>query len=49
LTGAIFLIIYSIPVIGIPIAPVVTVMVSTIVYLYIKKRLPKQTELKTNE
>ena len=49
LTGAIFLIIYSIPVIGIPIAPVVTVMVSTIVFLYIKKRLPKQKKLKTTE
>lgn len=49
LTGSIFLIIYSIPVIGIPLSPVITVMVSTIVYLYIKKRIPKSTELKTNE
>lgn len=49
LTGTIFLILYSIPVIGIPISPVITVMVSTIVYLYIKKKLPKQTELKTTE
>jgi CysZ protein len=49
LTGSIFLIIYSIPLIGVPISPVITVMVSTIVYLYITKKIPKQTELKTTE
>lgn len=42
LTGSLFLIIYNIPVIGIPISPVITVMISTIVYLYISNKLPKQ-------
>ena len=47
LTGGIFLIVYAIPVAGIPIAPVLTLMISTVVYLYIKKRLPlKNNELK---
>lgn len=40
LTGSIFVGIYTIPMVGIPISPVITVMVSTIVYLYIKKKLP---------
>ena len=39
-TGSIFVGIYSIPLIGIPIAPVIAIMVSTIVYLYLTKRLP---------
>jgi len=48
LTGTLFLAIYKIPIVGIPISPVITVMVSTIVYLYITKKLPKQnTELNT--
>ncbi len=50
LTGGIFLLIYAIPVLGIPLSPVITVMVATIVYLYIAKRLPKsKNELKENE
>ena len=50
LTGSIFLLIYAIPIIGIPIAPVLSVMIATIVYLYLKKRLPKQhNDLKENE
>lgn len=40
LTGAIFVGLYSIPLIGIPIAPVITLMVSTIVYLYLTKKIP---------
>ena len=47
LTGSIFLGIYSIPVIGIPLAPVITLMISTVVYLYIEKKLPRlNNELK---
>lgn len=47
LTGGFFLIIFAIPVAGIPLAPVLTLMISTVVYLYIKKRLPlKNNELK---
>ncbi|MDX2361112.1 MAG: hypothetical protein QNK23_09915 [Crocinitomicaceae bacterium] len=52
LTGGIFLGIYAIPYVGIPISPVIAVMVSTIVYLYITKKLPRpKSELKadTNE
>lgn len=50
LTGSIFLLIYNIPVLGIPLSPVITVMIATIVYLYISKKLPKATnELKDNE
>lgn len=49
LTGTIFIVLYSIPVIGVPIAPVITVMVSTIVYLYMNKRLPVNTNLNENE
>ena len=50
LTGGIFLIIYKIPLIGIPLSPVITVMISTVVYLYVTKRLPAvKNELKTNE
>ena len=41
LTGSIFLGLYAIPIVGIPISPVISVMVSTIVYLYITKKLPK--------
>ena len=40
LTGSIFLALYYIPIAGIPISPVIAVMVSTIVYLYITKKLP---------
>ncbi len=49
LTGGIFLVIYAIPVAGVPLAPVLTVMISTVVYLYITKKLPKSNELKTTE
>jgi len=42
ITGAIFLAIYNIPIIGIPLSPVITVMISTVAYLYIKKKLPKK-------
>lgn len=50
LTGTIFLLIYKIPVIGIPLAPVLTVMISCVVYLYKAKILPVKrttTELET--
>lgn len=50
LTGSIFLLIYNIPYLGIPLSPVLTVMISTVVFLYLEKKLPKQTaELKTTE
>lgn len=51
LTGSLFLLIYNIPLIGIPISPVITLMISTVVYLYITKRLPvhkKQTSTSDN-
>ncbi len=38
LTGAVFLAIYNIPIIGIPAAPVITLMVSTLVYLHTTKK-----------
>lgn len=47
LTGGIFLIIYNIPIIGIPISPVIAVMISTVVYLFLEKKLPNNKELKT--
>lgn len=49
ITGSIFILLYSIPVIGVPISPVITVMVSTIVYLYITKKLPATNNLKVPE
>ncbi len=51
LTGGIFLLIYNIPLIGIPISPVITLMISTVVYLYIRKRLPlhKVQNIDSNE
>lgn len=51
LTGALFLVIYKTPFFGIPISPVITVMVSTVVYLYLKNRLPieNKTIIKENE
>jgi CysZ protein len=39
LTGAIFIGIYNIPIIGVPLAPVITIMVSTLVYLYLTKKI----------
>ncbi len=41
ITGLLFLGIYNIPYIGIPIAPVLTVMISTVAYAYYTKALPK--------
>ncbi len=50
LTGSIFLSIYAIPYIGIPISPVIAVMISTVVYLYLTKKLPKnELNTTTNE
>ena len=49
LTGTIFLLIYKIPYVGIPIAPVLAIMVSTVVYLYDQKKLPIDNNLKTIE
>lgn len=43
-TGAIFLGIYNIPYVGILLSPVIAVMVSTIVYLYINKKYPTKTD-----
>ncbi len=44
ITGSLFLILYEIPFLGIPIAPVITVMVSTVAYMYYLKLLPKSEE-----
>lgn len=44
ITGTIFLLLYNIPYIGIPISPVLTVMISTVVYLNLEKILPKKKE-----
>jgi CysZ protein len=46
LTGSIFLGLYNIPYVGIPLSPVITVMVSTIVYLYMTKKLPVESNNK---
>lgn len=46
LTGAFFLILYEIPYIGIPISPVLTVMVATIVYLYDTGKLSPTKNIK---
>lgn len=45
LTGGLFMAIYSIPYLGIPISPVIILMVSTIVYLHHTKKIKVQTEL----
>lgn len=39
-TGGLFQIIYMIPYLGIPLSPVFSVMIATVVYLYIKGRIP---------
>lgn len=44
LTGSIFLLIYQIPYVGIPLAPGIAVMIATIVYLYREKKYPVQTD-----
>lgn len=52
ITGGIFLGLYNIPYIGIPISMVISVMISTVAYAYYSKSLPKQEEQKdliTNE
>lgn len=50
LTGSIFLLIYKIPIIGIPASVVLTVMISTVVYLYKEKKLPVQSDVtKSNQ
>lgn len=43
--GTIFLGIYAIPFVGIPLAPVLVVMISTVAYAYYIKRLPPSKEL----
>ena len=43
--GAIFQGIYMVPYIGIPVAPVLVVMISTVAYAYYIKRLPKSKQL----
>jgi CysZ protein len=43
--GAIFKFIYNIPYVGIPLAPVLVVMISTVAYAYYIKRLPPSKEL----
>jgi CysZ protein len=43
--GAIFKGIYAIPYVGIPLAPVLVVMISTVAYAYYKKYLPKSNQL----
>lgn len=43
--GVIFKLIYAIPIIGIPIAPVIVVMISTVAYAYYIKRLPPTKEV----
>lgn len=44
LTGSIFLAIYEIPYVGIPIAPGVAVMIATVVYLYKEKKYPVKAD-----
>ncbi len=44
ITGSIFLGIYHIPYAGISLAPVLTVMIATVVYLYYENYLPKSTQ-----
>jgi len=46
LTGSFFLIIYHIPIIGIPLAPVLTIMVSTVVYLYKENKIEGENSKK---
>ena len=43
--GVIFKLIYAIPFVGIPLAPVLVVMISTVAYAYYIKRLPPSKEL----
>ncbi|MFK7785529.1 MAG: hypothetical protein AB8B56_10455 [Crocinitomicaceae bacterium] len=43
--GVIFKAIYALPYVGIPLAPVLVVMISTVAYAYYIKKLPKSTQL----
>jgi CysZ protein len=43
--GVIFKAIYAIPYVGIPLAPVLVVMISTVAYAYYIKKLPKSKQL----
>lgn len=43
--GVIFKAIYAIPYVGIPLAPVLVVMISTVAYAYYTKQLPKSKQL----
>ena len=45
LTGGLFMSIYAIPYVGIPLSPVLALMISTIVYLHLTKQIKVQTEL----
>jgi CysZ protein len=49
LTGTIFLLLFKIPYVGIPIAPGIAVMVATIVYLYRENKYPVKTDIKSTE
>lgn len=47
LTGSIFLLIYKIPYIGVPLSPVLATMIATIVYLYDNGNIPSKDSEKT--
>ena len=49
LTGTIFLLMFKIPLVGIPLAPVLTIMISTVVYLFDQKKLANDNNLKKIE
>jgi hypothetical protein len=50
LTGVIFLLIFKIPYVGVPLSPVLATMIATIVYLYDDGKLPsKDLEKTTSE
>lgn len=49
LTGTIFLLVFKIPLIGIPLAPVLAIMISTVVYLFDQKKLTNDNNLKKIE
>lgn len=49
ITGSIFLLIYNIPIVGIPLAPVLAVMISTVVYLYLEGKLTISKEITTTK
>lgn len=47
ITGAIFHAIYSLPIVGITLSPVLTTMIATVVYLYYIGKMPHQNREKT--